>query len=31
MLALLPFLDALRFASDVRSILSRNQQLQQVW
>ncbi|KAL3994752.1 CTD nuclear envelope phosphatase 1 [Acanthocheilonema viteae] len=31
LLALLPFLDALRFASDVRSILSRNQQLQQVW
>ncbi|VDM39602.1 unnamed protein product [Toxocara canis] len=28
LLALLPFLDALRFASDVRSILSRNQQLQ---
>uniref|UniRef100_A0A915CHH0 CTD nuclear envelope phosphatase 1 homolog n=1 Tax=Parascaris univalens TaxID=6257 RepID=A0A915CHH0_PARUN len=31
LLALLPFLDALRFASDVRSILSRNQQLQQIW
>ncbi|MCP9262070.1 Multidrug resistance protein pgp-3 [Dirofilaria immitis] len=31
LLALLLFLDALRFASDVRSILSRNQQLQQVW
>ncbi|MFH4978374.1 hypothetical protein AB6A40_005083 [Gnathostoma spinigerum] len=31
LLALLPFLDALRFVSDVRSILSRNRQLQQVW
>ncbi|CAI4221488.1 unnamed protein product [Auanema sp. JU1783] len=31
LLNLLPFLDALRFASDVRSILSRNQQCQQVW
>jgi len=31
LLNLLPFLDALRFASDVRSILSRNQQLQTVW
>ncbi|GMR35834.1 hypothetical protein PMAYCL1PPCAC_06029, partial [Pristionchus mayeri] len=32
LLNLLPFLDALRFTSDVRSILSRNQQCQtQVW
>uniref|UniRef100_A0A914WCL9 CTD nuclear envelope phosphatase 1 homolog n=2 Tax=Plectus sambesii TaxID=2011161 RepID=A0A914WCL9_9BILA len=29
LLNLLPFLDALRFASDVRSVLSRNQQLHQ--
>ncbi|KAK6039578.1 Dullard-like phosphatase domain protein [Cooperia oncophora] len=32
LLNLLPFLDALRFTSDVRSILSRNQQsFNQVW
>jgi len=31
LLNLLPMLDALRFVSDVRSVLSRNREAQRIW